>query len=406
MSVVEELLERVQPTFEFMGYLLRIFERRSLHEKNFFQNSLGYYALSCLRSSGFDIAFEELKNWLKQRVNDFLDGKEPMNKLFESDNFLALCIGIKALRDFDKISLNQKRMDSLKKIVKEIIKRTWLEDIRNPSVFLFSFSKKEESVELTAIAKENIERNYTRFKAEENVPQQIYSILGLSCLDVNLDDDVKIILERHELDTTLLSILLLSSKEKTNKNRIYHDLVNNLQSILDTFRPYMSDFLSTLQMKKLDFDEGEMNAKVDLIKIKNTSRWKFEVELLKSLKSINFIEICFAIIGAYHADLLKTYGMISKDQVEIFRKGKDIQRGFFPFNRAELSLLILLLYIPVMYSFFVLLPSVIGWYATIGIFLLTLELVYSFLREGSLKRDKLYTLLRKAWDKLSKTVGK
>ena len=405
MSVVEELVERIQPTFEFMGYLIRIFERRSLQEKNFFQISLGFYALSCLRSSGFDIAFEELKNQLKQRVNDFLIGKEPMNKLFESDNFLGLCIGIKALADFDKFSLDPKKMDSFKRIVKEIVKRTWLEDIRNSSFFLLSFSKKEEFAELTAITKESIERNYTRFKAEENVPQQIYSILGLSCFDVNLDDDIKMILEKYKPDTTLLSILLLSSKEKTNKSRIYHDLVNNLQSILDAFRPYLSDFLSTLQMKKLDFDEDEMNTKVDLIKIKNTSRWKFEVELLKSLKSVNFVEICFAIIGAHHAKLLKTYGMVSKDQVEIFRKGKDIQRGFFPFNRVELSLLILLLYIPLMYSFFVLLLPIIGWSATIAIFLLTLELVYSFLCEGSFRRDKLYTFLKKTWERLSKRVG-
>jgi len=405
VGVVEELIESIQPTFEFMGHLLKIFEKCGLEEKNFFQNSLGFYALSCLKSSGFSITFKELKNWLKQRVNGFLDGREPINKLFESDNFLALCFGIKALRDFDKFPLNQKRINSFKKIVKEIIKRDWLEDVRNSSVFLFSFSKEEGLAELTAIAKENIERNYTHFKAEENVPQQVYSILGLSCLDVDLDNDIRIILEKYELDTALLSILLLSSKEKANKNRIYHELVNNLRSILDTFRPYLSDFLFVLQMKKLDFNEDEMNAKVGLIKIKNTSRWKFEVKLLESLKSINVVEICFAIIGAYHADLLKTYGMISKDQVEIFRKGKDIQRGFFPFNRAELSLLILLLYVPLMYSLFMLLPPIIGWGTTIAVFILTLELVYSFLREGSFKRDKLYSFLKKVWDRLSKRVG-
>lgn len=405
MSIVEELVERIQPTFEFMGYLLKIFERRSLQEKHFLQNSLGFYALSCLRSSGIDIAYEELRNWLKQRVDDFLDGKESMSNLFESDNFLALCVGIKALVEFDRFSLDQMRVDSFKKIVKEIVERNWLEDVRNSSVFLFSFSKVEGLTELTAIAKENIERNYAHFKAEENIPQQIYSIFGLSCLDANLDDDIRIILERHALDTSLLSILLLSSKEKTNKTRIYRDLVNNLQSVLDTFRPYLSDFLSTLQMKKLDFDEQEMNSKVDLIKVKNTSRWKFEVELLKSLKSINFVEVCFAIVSAYESDLLKTYGIISKDQVETFQKGKDIQRGFFPFSRAELSLLILLLYIPFTYYFFVLLPPTIGWSTTIAIFVLTLELLYSFLREGSFKRDKLYNLLRKGWDKLSKKVG-
>ncbi len=403
MGAVEELIERIQPTFEFMGYLLRILQKKGLQEKNFYQNSLAFYALSCLKSSGFDIELKELKEWLKQKVTTVLEGKEPIGNLFEGDNFLALCFGIKALTDFDELVLTPSSINNFKKTIQKIEKRNWLEDIRNPAIFLFCFNKDRELQELTSTARNEIEGKYQRFKAEDNVPQQIYSILGLSSLERNLDDDIETILEKNKPDTALLSILLLSAKQKTNRNRIYDELINNLQTIFDELKPYLSDFLYSLQLKKLDFQEDQMNNKVDLINVKNTSHQKFEVKLLKPLSPIKTSDICLAVISAYHTNLLRTYGIISQDQLETYKKGKDIGKGHFPFNRIELSFLLFLLYIPFTYFFFLWLLPIIGWGITITIFLLSLELVYSFIREGSLKRDKLYSFLKKVWDHVSKT---
>lgn len=403
MDAVEELIEKIHPTFEFMGYLLRILEKKGLQEKNFYQNSLAFYALSGLRSSGFDIELKELKEWLKQKVTIVLEEKEPINSLFEGDNFLALCFGVRALTDFDEFLPTQNRIDNFKKIIQEIEKRNWLEDIRNPSIFLFCFNKDQELRELITRARKEIEGKYQRFKAEGDVPQQTYSILGLSSLERNLDDDIETILEKHKPDTSLLSILLLSAKQTTKRNRIYSELTNNLQAIFDKLRPYISDFLYSLQLKKLDFNEDQINNKFDLINVKNTSHRKFEVKLLRPLSPIKISDICLAVISAYHTNLLKTYGIISQDQLETYKKGKDIGKGYFPFNRTELSFLIFLLYIPFAYLFFLWLPPTIGWGAAIAIFLLSLELVYSFIREGSFKRDKLYSFLKKVWSYVSKT---
>jgi len=387
VSIVEELIDTIPPTFEFMGYLLRIFGKRSLREKNFFQNSLGFYALSCLKSSGFDISFDKLKNWLKSTVNNFLDGNEPLKDLFERDNFIALCFGIKALTEFDEFSLDYNGAVSLRNITQEIAKRRWLEDIRNSSIFLFSFCNKVELADLTAIAKGNIERNYARFKAEGNIPQQIYSIFGLSCLNTNLDKEIEAICERYDLDIASLSTLLLSSKDKNMRSKIYRHLVNSLRATLDGLGPYLSDFLSALQMKKLDFDENKINDGLDLITMKNTSRWKFEVELEKSLKAMDFVDVCLGIISTYHANFLKTYGMISEDQLAIYKKGKDLQRGFYPFNRAEVAVFIFLLYVPLFYWFIVYVLPILGLPSTVAIFLLVTNYM-RFLRKRGKKSQR------------------